>query len=135
MNLVPASHRDLLRDDVRAYAYLATLMPDGSPQVTPVWFSAEGDHILVNSALGRVKDRNMRARPQVALCIADPANPYRYIQIRGRVIEITTEGADAHIDRLAFKYQGLSSYPYRQPGEQRVLYKIMPEHVDAHGTR
>lgn len=135
MNLVPASHRDLLRDDVRAYAYLATLMPDGSPQVTPVWFSAEGDHILVNSALGRVKDRNMRARPQVALCIADPANPYRYIQIRGRVIEVTTEGADAHIDRLAFKYQGLSSYPYRQFGEQRVLYKIMPEHVDAHGPR
>lgn len=135
MNLVPASHRDLLRDDVRAYAYLATLMPDGSPQVTPVWFSAEGDHILVNSALGRVKDRNMRARPQVALCIADPANPYRYIQIRGRVIEVTTEGADAHIDRLAFKYQGLSSYPYRQPGEQRVLYKILPEQVDAHGPR
>jgi PPOX class probable F420-dependent enzyme len=133
VNTVPESHRDLLADNLRAFVYLATLMPDGSPQVTPVWFSADGAHFLINTALGRVKDRNMRERPQVALCIADPANPYRYLQIRGRIVEITTEGADAHIDRLAFKYQGKTTYPHRQPDEQRVIYKVLPDHVDAHG--
>jgi hypothetical protein len=75
----------------------------------------------------------MRSRPTVALCIADPANPYRYLQIRGKVVGRATEGADAHIDSLAFKYQGLASYPYRKAGEVRVIYQILPEKVDAHG--
>ena len=92
---VPEELQDLLTDKKKAYVYLATLMSDGSPQVTPVWFNTDGEHILINSAVGRVKDRNMRAHPNIALCITDPADPYRYIQIRGKVVEYTTEGADA----------------------------------------
>jgi PPOX class probable F420-dependent enzyme len=133
MKAIPESHRDLLEDDKKAFVYLATLMSNGSPQVTPVWFNADETHILINSAEGRVKDRNMRARPQVALVIADPANAYRYLQIRGKVVEFTTDGADAHIDALAFKYTGNPKYQNRQPGQQRVIYKILPEKIDAHG--
>jgi len=133
MKNIPESHLDLLKDEKKAFAYLATLMADGSPQVTPVWFSADGTHILVNTAVGRIKDRNMRARPKAALCIADPANPYRYLQIRGKVVGFTTDGADKHIDELAFKYLGVAKYPNRRPDEKRIIYKILPEKVDAHG--
>ena len=133
MKSIPESHHDLLKDETKAFVYLATLMPDGSPQLTPVWFNTDGEYILINSAKGRVKDRNMRARPSVALCIADPANLYRYLQIRGKIVEITEQGADEHIDALAFKYIGKEKYPYRQPGEQRVRYKVQIVKVDAHG--
>ncbi len=133
MKNIPETHLDLLKDEKKAFLFLATLMPGGSPQVTPIWFNTDGDHILINSAKGRVKDRNMRARPQVALCIADPMNPYRYLQIRGKVVEFTTSGADEHIDALTFKYRGIPKYPNRQPGEERILYKIKIEKVDAHG--
>jgi len=124
---IPNEYLDLFQK--RAFAILATLMPDGSPQVTPVWCDFDGTHVLVNSARGRVKDRNMRRDPRVALVILDPDNPYRYVEIRGRVVEITEDGAEAHIDRLAKKYLGVETYPYRQPGEVRVLYKIRPERV------
>jgi PPOX class probable F420-dependent enzyme len=107
-------------------------MKDGTPQVTPIWFNTDGEYILINSAAGRLKDKNMRARPDIALCITDPSNSYRYIQIQGRVVEITTEGADAHIDALAFKYRGVEKYPNRKPGEQRVTYKIQPVKINAH---
>jgi PPOX class probable F420-dependent enzyme len=130
---IPESHSDLLKDEKKAFLYLATQMPDGSPQVTPVWFNTDEEFILINSAKRRVKDRNMRARPQVALCIQDPANPYRYMQIHGKVVEYTTEGADDHIDALTLKYRGIPKYPSRQAGEQRVKYKIQIEKVDAHG--
>jgi PPOX class probable F420-dependent enzyme len=133
MPLVPDSHRDLLADETKAFLYLATLNRDGSPQVTPVWFDTDGESILLNSAKGRVKDRNMRRDGRVALCIADPANPYRYLQIQGRVVEITESGADEHIDRLMFKYRGQRTYPYRAPGEVRVTYRVKIEKVDAHG--
>lgn len=133
MKSIPQTHQDLLANEKRAFAYLATTMPDGSPQVTPVWFNTDEEHILINTAQGRIKDRNMRARPQVALCIADPGNPYRYLQIRGKVVEFTTEGADAHIDALAGKYTGTSKYTFGKTGEKRVTYKILPEKVDAHG--
>jgi PPOX class probable F420-dependent enzyme len=133
MKNIPGTHLDLLTDEKKAFLYLATLMPGGTPQVTPVWFNSDGEYILINSAKGRVKDRNMRARPNVALCIADLTNPYRYLQIRGNVVEFTTAGADDHIDALALKYLGMLKYPYRQPGEQRVMYKIRIEKVDAHG--
>lgn len=129
---IPEKLQDLLSDDKKAFAYLGTSMGDGTPQVTPVWFNADGEYILINSAAGRVKDKNMRARPHVALCIADPGDPYRYLQIQGKVAEITAEGADAHIDALAFKYLGKEKYPYRKPGEQRVTYKIQPMKIDAH---
>ena len=129
---IPEKLQDLLTDEKKAFVYLATSLADGAPQVTPVWFNTDGEYILINSAAGRLKDKNMRARPTVALCIADPADPYRYLQIRGRVVEITTEGADAHIDALAFKYLGKKKYPNRKPGEQRVTYKIEPLKIDAH---
>lgn len=131
MNTIPESHKDLLKDDKKAFMFLATIMKDGSPQVTPVWFNTDATHILINSAEGRLKDKNMRARPVVAVVIADPANPYRYLQIRGKVVEVTLEGAEEHIDALALKYMGVSTYPNRRADERRVTYKILPEQVDA----
>src|SRR5512135_872992 len=102
MKNIPNSYNDLLKDETRAFAYLATLMSDGTPQLTPVWFNVDGDYILINTASGRVKDKNMRHRPQVALVISDPKDPYRYLQIRGTVIGPVTEGAEDHIDQLNF---------------------------------
>ena len=133
MNHIPESHLDLLKDEKKAFLFLATIMSDGSPQVTPIWFNTDSEYVLINSAKDRVKDRNMRIRPQVALCIQDPSNPYRYLQIRGKVVEFTIEGADDHIDALTLKYRGIPKYPSRQPSEQRVMYKIQIVKVDAHG--
>ncbi len=124
-------YRDLF--EKRAFAHLATIMADGTPQVTPVWCDFDGVHVCVNSAKGRVKDRNMRRDGRVALALMDPDNPYRYVAIRGRVVEITEHGADAHIDALAKKYLGKDTYPHRRPGEVRVIYKIRPEGVSAMG--
>jgi len=124
---IPENFHDLFTK--RAFGNLATLMPDGHPQVTPVWCDFDGTHVLVNSAKGRQKDRNMRRDARVAVALADPDNPYRYLEVRGRVVEITEQGANEHIDRMAKKYLGLDKYPYRQPGEVRVLYKIQPEHT------
>jgi len=105
-------------------------MPDGSPQLTPVWIDFDGENLLVNTANGRVKDKNMRSRKQVAISIQDPENPYRYLSVRGRVIEIVEgEKANGHIDKLAKKYLGQDRYPNRASGEERVLYKIKPEKV------
>jgi PPOX class probable F420-dependent enzyme len=117
----------------KAFANLGTLMKDGSPQVTPVWCDFDGKHIRVNSARGRVKDNNIRRDPRVALAIVDPENPYRYIEVRGKVVEITEKGADDHINSLSNKYLGNPVYPFRQPGEVRVLYKIEPEKLSAMG--
>jgi PPOX class probable F420-dependent enzyme len=133
MKSIPDNFHDLLKGETRAFLYLGTLMKDGCPQVTPIWFNTDGEYILINSAKGRVKDRNMRRCPQVALCIQDPANPYRYLQIQGKIIEISEQGADEHIDALALKYRGVPKYPYRQPGEVRVRYKVQIEKGDAHG--
>ena len=130
-NNIPETYRDLFQK--QAFAHLATLMPDGTPQVTPVWCDYDGTHIRINSAKGRVKDRNMRLNPQVALEIMDPDNPYRYLSVRGRVTEITENGADAHIDSLAKKYLGRERYPWRKAGEVRVLYKICPDRVSSMG--
>lgn len=130
MKTIPTKYHDLLADETRAFLFLATVMKDGSPQVTPIWFNHDDEHILVNSARGRVKDRNMRARPRVAMVIQDPANPYRYLQIRGRVVEITEEGGLEHINALSLKYTGR---PWKaNPGEARVIYKILPEKIDPH---
>lgn len=122
---IPEKYIDLFQK--KTFAHLATLMPDGSPQVTPVWCDLDGQHVRVNSAKGRVKDRNMRRDARVALSLQDPANPYRYLEVRGRVVEVTEEGADAHIDSLAKKYIGADRYPNRAPGEVRVIYKIAAE--------
>lgn len=131
MAVIPDQYKDLLQK--KAFAHLGTVMKDGSPQVTPVWFDYDGTHILINSAKGRWKDKNMRQRPQVAVEILDPENPYRYLQIRGKVIEVTESGADAHIDSLAKKYLDQDKYPFRQPGEERVIYKIVVERVNVQG--
>lgn len=111
------------------YGHLATLMPDGSPQVSPVWVDLEDGRILVNTAEGRVKPRNVRRDARVAISIYNQDNPYSSAFIRGRVVEITHEGADEHIDKLAKKYMGQDTYPYRQPGDQRLILVIEPEHV------
>ena len=108
-------------------------MKDGSPQVTPVWVDREGDKVVINSAAGRVKDKNLKRDKRVALSIVDPANPYRMLSIRGEVVEITTEGAEEHIDALAKKYMGVDKYPYRTPTEVRVRYIIQPISVNVWG--
>ena len=131
MSLIPDSHLDLL--DKPAFAHVATLMKDGSPQVTPVWIDREGDLVVINSAAGRVKDKNLRRDGRVAFSITDPSNPYRMLAVRGQVVEITTEGAEQHIDALAKKYMGVDSYPFRTPDEVRVRYVIKPTSVNVFG--
>jgi PPOX class probable F420-dependent enzyme len=125
MAAIPEQYQDILQK--KAFAQLATIMPDGTPQVSPVWFEFDGKNIVINSAKGRVKDRNMRRDARVGLDIVDPDNPYRHLSIRGRVVDITENGADAHIDKLSKKYIGQDRYPYRASGEVRVIYKIEPE--------
>ncbi|HYA97069.1 MAG TPA: PPOX class F420-dependent oxidoreductase [Methylomirabilota bacterium] len=124
---IPESHFDLFQQP--AFAHLSTLMSDGSPQSTPVWIELEGKYVSFNSARGRVKDKNVRRDPRVALSISDPANPYRYLEVRGRVVEITERGADEQINRLSQKYLGKPVYPFRKPGEVRVSYKIAPDKI------
>lgn len=128
---VPSSHKDLVSDETRAFAILATLMKDGSPQATPVWFDMEGDRFRINTARGRVKEKNMKARRRIAMAILDPDDPYRYMQVRGRVVEITEAGARDHIDSLSEKYTGNAEYQnYR--GETRVIFYIQPDSISTH---
>jgi len=129
--IIPEKYLDLF--EKKAFAHLATLMKDGSPQVTPVWVDYDGKYVRFNSALGRVKDQNVRRDPRVAMSIQDPDNPYRYLEIRGRVVEITQNGADDHINKLSQKYLGIPVYPSRRPGEVRVLYRIEPQKVSSMG--
>jgi PPOX class probable F420-dependent enzyme len=130
MSVIPESYLDLLQQKP-AFAHLATIREDGTPQVTPVWFDYDGEFLYVDSAEGRLKDRNIRRDPRVTLEIQDPANPYRYIEIRGVVEVVTKDGAVEMIDKLSMKYLGQEKYPFARPGEVRVLYKIRP--LKAHG--
>lgn len=114
--------------EAKTFAHLATLMKDGSPQVTPVWVDHEGDYVLANTAEGRLKWKNVRRDPRVALSITDEKNPYAMLAIRGKVISITTDGADAHIDKLSMKYLG-KKYPWKSPDQKRTMLKIEPEHI------
>ena len=120
--VIPEQYKDLLEKQV--FGNLGTLMKDGSPQVTPVWVDYDGQYVRINSAKGRVKDLNIRRDPRVAISLQDPANPYRYLEIRGRVTEITEVGADDHINKLS---------QFRQPGEVRVVYRIEPHKVSSMG--
>jgi PPOX class probable F420-dependent enzyme len=131
MIIIPDSHKDLLHDKTEAFAYLAIIMSDGSPQLTPLWFNTDGDFILINSAKGRVKDINMRAHPQVALLITDPKDPfYRFLQVRGHVEKITEDGANEHINALSLKYD---HKPWQPVANQiRVTYKILPQNIYVH---
>ena len=130
-DVIPENFKDLF--EKKAFANLATVNADGTPQVTPVWVDYDGDYVLVNSARGRRKDKNMERNSAVALSVQDPDNPYRYLEVRGKVEEITEDGADQHIDKMAKKYLGADKYPGRQPGEVRVLYKIKPERTSKMG--
>ncbi|HLJ19627.1 MAG TPA: PPOX class F420-dependent oxidoreductase [Stellaceae bacterium] len=128
MTAIPDKFLDLVTQK-KAFANLATLMPDGSPQVTPVWVDYANGVLRVNTAKGRTKARNMTTGARVAVAIQDPDNPYRYLQVRGRVKSMIEQGADAHIDALAKKYLGQDKYPYRRPGEVRQIYEIEPLHT------
>ncbi len=131
MAKIPEAFRDIL--DKKTLVHLATTGKDGGPQVSPVWIDREGDLLVVNSARGRVKDRNMKSRARVALSATDPDNPYRALMIQGRVVKITEDGADAHIDKMAKKYLGQDKYPFRSPTEVRVKYYIEPLKVATMG--
>lgn len=123
---LPEEARKLLEDP--NLASFVTLMPDGSPHVTPVWVDTDGEHVIINTAEGRQKPRNLRRDPRVAVCVINRENGYNYVQIRGRVVEMTHEGAWEHINALARKYMGPdASYP--RADETRVIIKVLPEHV------
>ena len=127
----PTDFLDLLKEETKALLYLATIMADGSPQVTPVWFSTDGEDVLINTNEGRTKDKNMKARPRVAMTIQDPNNQDRYLGMRGEVVGITKEGADEHINQLSLKYYG-RPWKYRE-SQRRIIYRIKPLHFDLHG--
>ena len=133
MSTIPETFIDLFKRDKKAFAHVATIMADGSPQLTPVWFNYDRQFVIINTAAGRVKHKTMQLSSKVAIEISDPENPYRYIQVRGQVAEITESDGDAVIDSLAKKYLGLDSYPYRKAGEQRVTYRISTDHVQTNG--
>ena len=128
---IPASHIDILNG--KNLAHVATLMPDGSPQSTPVWVDYDGEFVIFNTADGRQKARNLDRDARVAVSIHDSANPYRYIQVRGVVTAKSFEGADAHIDKLAKKYMGVDRYPMHDPNQKRVIYKLRPSKVQVMG--
>ena len=130
---IPESHLYLLKPETRALAQLALVLKDGTPHVSPLWFDYQDGLFIINTARGRVKDRNLRRDGRVALAIADPENQYRYLGIQGRVTGMTEQGADAHIDKMAKKYIGKDKYPWRSPHEVRVLVTITPDKVHTMG--
>jgi PPOX class probable F420-dependent enzyme len=125
-NKIPDKFLDLF--EKKSFGHLATLMPDGSPQVSPIWVGFDGTYVIINSEKGRQKDRNMRRDARVAVEVQDPDNPYRYLLVRGKIVEITEEGAEQGIDDFSMRYNG-SLYKYKNPNSPRVIYKVLPEHV------
>lgn len=131
MSAVPESHADLL--DALTVAHVATIGPDGEPQVNPVWFEWDGTHVCISQTTGRQKYRNLQREPRIALSIVDPENPYRYLEVRGRVAEMEDDSDNAFIDRQAQRYLGEEAYPWHQPGDQRVVVKVLVEHSTTMG--
>jgi PPOX class probable F420-dependent enzyme len=131
-DVIPASHADLLKPEKKAFASLALVTSKGEPHVTPMWFDYDGEHVIFNTARGRLKDRILQQRPVVAFAIVDPANPYRYLQVRGPIVAESEEGGYEQISALNVKYHGHPNYPKR-PGEVRVTYKVRPERVNTMG--
>lgn len=127
MPQIEGRSRELL--EAPNFCFVATVRADGTPHVAPVWVDVEGDEVVLNSAKGRAWPTNLERDPRVTLTVADKDNPYEYVSIRGRLAEETTEGADAHIDAMAKKYLGQDTYPFRQPGEERIILRITPEKV------
>jgi PPOX class probable F420-dependent enzyme len=132
MSLIPEGYLDLLSREKKIFAAVALSLTDGTPQVTPIWFDWNGTHFILNTARGRVKDKVMHRGGKVALLIVDPSNPYRYLQIRGSVVEETEAGAYDVICDLQLKYRDNRDYP-KNPGEVRVTYKVLPQQVLARG--
>lgn len=133
MDRIPEEYVDLFTEK-QAFAHLATLLPDGTPHVTPVWVGYDGEYVLVNTARGRRKERNVRGNPEVGLSVIDPEDPYRYVSVRGVVEEVTTEGAVEHINQLARRYMGVEEYPnLGEEGGERVVIRIRPDHVSTGG--
>jgi PPOX class probable F420-dependent enzyme len=128
---IPASHADLLSST--ALAHVATIGPDGHPQSNPVWYGWDGSHVLFSQTTGRQKYRNLQQHPSLALSIVDPANPYRYLEIRGTVAEIVEDPDNAFINSMAKKYIDQDVYPWHQPGDQRVVVKVLPTHTTQMG--
>ena len=126
-------YQDLLES--KELLVMATINDDGSPQTSPLWFLFRDGLIEINTAVGRKKDRNLKARPVFSGTILDPGNPYRYVEVRGKITDSTTEGGDAHIDMLAQRYMGVDRYPYHSDEETRIIYKIKPTHITGMGTR
>ena len=131
MDATLAKYKDIF--DKKAFCYVATVGKDGTPQVTPVWCEFDGTHVVFNTARGRVKDTNLARNPKITLAASDPDNPYRYVQVKGRIAEVTEQGADPHIDKMAKKYLDKDKYPGRKPGEQRMIVKVLPERVQGMG--
>lgn len=118
-------HRKLIEG--KNFAHIATVDENGEPQVTPVWIDFDGTHVLFNTEEKRAKTKRLRVDPRVAICVTNAENPYQYVEIRGKVVEMTTEGANEHIDKLAKQYMGKDKYPFHKPGDVRVIVKIEPE--------
>ena len=122
-----------LSDDTReilekkTFVHVGTLMGDGAPHVSPVWVTVDGNDILFNTSEGRLKERNLGRDPRIALSAIDPDNPYHSVLIRGRVTEVTTDGADDNINMLAKKYMDVDEYPYREADEVRVIVRVETE--------
>lgn len=130
--LIEGRAEELLRD--KNFCHVSTLRRDGSVHTAPVWIDVQDGRPVLNTAEGRAWPRNLERDPRVTLTVQNMANPYEYLEVRGRVAERTHEGADAHIDALAKKYMGVDEYPLRQPGEQRVILRVEPDHVHVFGS-
>jgi PPOX class probable F420-dependent enzyme len=128
MAAIPDEAKHLFEN--KDFAHVATINSDGSPQVSAVWIGLDGDLVTFNTAEGRLKTKNLQANPDVAISIAGQDNPYENLIVQGKVVEMTHDGADEDIDALAKRYLDADSYPYRQPGEQRVIVKIEPQKVN-----
>lgn len=129
--VIPETHVDIL--DKKGFAHIATIGPDGAPQSSPVWYGWDGTHVLFSQTTGRQKYRNLKAQPVIALSIADPENPYRYLEVRGDVVAIDEDPENAFIDAMAQKYLGEAVYPWHQPGDHRVVVKVLPKHTSTMG--
>lgn len=131
MAVIPETHRDLL--EAVTLAQVATIGPNGEPQVNPVWFEWDGTHLMFSQTTGRQKYRNLQREPRVAATIVDPANPYRYLEVRGHVAAIEEDSDLTFINRQAQRYINEPEYPWGAPGDHRVIVKVLPEHTSQMG--
>lgn len=129
--MIPSTHADIL--STTALAHVATLGPKGEPQSTPVWFDYDGEHLRFSLTKHRQKYANLLSDPRIAISIVDPADPYRYLELRGTVARIDEDPDFAFIDSMALKYLGKEKYPWRRPGEERIVVLVKPTHFTKMG--